>query len=194
MQKLEVKPPVVLKAMEPRYCPGQMGYDLEQYLLANDIDQIGTMDKAVRYAAEDKLLGIDLTYERRCWRTWYIKTMLNTHGTREKLAAWHANELRRWEFLDFFMVRDKLGLFKNDETQVKFDDHFLAVLHDYNKSHMPPNRKYLHFSVPAYFYYDVEFDGMAFHHAHDFCVFEGEPLNMARFARGKAGSLERELE
>lgn len=191
MQKLEVKPPVVLKALEPRYRPGQMGYELEQYLLANNIDQIGTMDKAVRYAAEDKLLGIDLTYERRCWRSWYIKTMIKT---REQLAHWHAIELPRWEFMDFFWVRDKLGLRKDDETQVKFDEYFLATLHDYNKAHMPPNRKYLHFSVPAYFYYDVEFDGMAFHHAKDFCVFEGEPLNMARFARGKAGSLARELE
>lgn len=148
---------------------------LERYLINKGIPWIGDIDlrtkthkiKEGHEKGEVRPGGLDLNPRERAERTLFIKKL-----SREGLAKAQDYEAR---FLTRFLTFDEISRIikepaSNPESipQKQYES-----LIEFNNQHRPPNTKTFEtFPVPAYFLYDVEFDGMIYHHAWDRLVYD----------------------
>lgn len=150
------------------YAPETTAGKLERLLQAEGTPWIGDMEyRSKKYTRKDGEIrpgGVDMDPGERAYRTYCVKQL-----TKFGLDKVHAFEQAN---LDRFLLREemeKIAKEKIGATQFTPEQREYAI--EFNNGHRPLNdKKYKGFLVPAYFIYDVEFDGMCWHHAADLCV------------------------
>ena len=156
---------------------------LERHLSKNGIPWIGALDyREKRFMRPDGGIrwgGLDIEPGERAYRTWCIK-----HLTRPGLEKIHQYENQR--MVRFALHEEMEKIAKEKIEKIAFTqaqrEHFI----EFNNEHRPIfDKKFQGFSVPPYFLYDNEFDGMEYHHAWDMCVWVAE-FNMPLAKSSKA--------
>lgn len=153
---------------------------LEELLISKKVKQIGSMKYREKYILKKPLFegvcdirsaGLDMTDNQRAYRTVDIKKL-----TRDELGTVQRHEQKR--LTRFLIGPTEIRYIVNNHEipdQISIDDKTLERIVLFNIRNRPPlTRKYDGLSIPPYFEYDLEFDGMDYHHAWDLLVWSAD--------------------
>ena len=145
------------------YNPETLSGKLERQLLADGLDSIGNEKYREKFKSSNEELRyalLSMPDNERAWRSiWVNKLKL------DQLETLHERENQMTRFLISFEVEKWL---KVELDCPKLTEKQWEVVIQKNKDFRPMlDRRYKQFSIPPYFIYDNEFDGMEYHHAWD---------------------------
>ncbi len=182
--------PKLKEQNDRRYVKGDAGFDLETRMLEKQIFSVGSLDSwksRVNERGEERLGSLDMSRDARAYRTLDIRKL-----NLEELKKIHAHELKR-------MVRFIIGpteiriILKNKsiEDQVFLQPNQMESVQTFNDNYRPlMDRQFLGLTIPPYFYYDYDFDGMAYHHAWDLSVWnQAYTLPLATGKKGRTSDV-----
>ena len=146
-------------------------YALETYMIENEISEIGNYEigykNRIMKNGEERYSGLDMTPEERVIRTLMVKKM-----DKAELDMIHVYEKERMN--RFLTVSEVQKLIKHSlKMYDKWSEELMKFVQQWMKDNRtwPEYKKYKDFLVPKNFIYDLEYDGMTWHHAVDNSVF-----------------------
>lgn len=119
----------------------------------------------MKLGVPERAPGLDLTIESRAYRTLDIRKF-----SRDEIERIHNHEKSLGLFITFLEMKRVTSRLKvPNQFHLKPDQ--LDDVRKFNNSHRPLAARMFHgMRIPPYFVYDLEFDGMEYHHAWDLSV------------------------
>lgn len=147
------------------YVPGERGYELESYMLENKITHIGDyaeLENWYKQTNYQRSRAIEMPSPERTARSLAILRLADIN----QLLDWHKAESTIGYFLPLWAtevkgMRDKIKL-----SDIEYN-HFSRNIGKFTPKYSEFTHNTYSHNIPPYFIYDLNFDGMTFHHSWD---------------------------